>query len=170
MKRLLITILAALVLSLPAVAQAPQTYPSIITAAQQQPTLKGSLEYNPSFRKQANLAMSRVHASEAMGGKGEEAGFVVPRVGEMGGITYRPDNEGNRAGMSQNLPSDSIGALHTHDKYHVASPSKQDQAAARKSHSTIWVTSRGGLYSVDPNGNITQAFNSPTWATDKEPK
>jgi hypothetical protein len=114
--------------------------------------------------------MERIRTSEATGGKGEEAGFVIPRVGNMGKMTYQPNQEDNKAGMRQDIPLDALGALHTHDKYHVATPSPADQAAARASKKTIYVEGRNGLYSVDPMGQIMQAFQSPTWATDKNPK
>jgi hypothetical protein len=49
-------------------------------------------------------------------------------------------------------------------------PSADDIQIAKKMHHTVYVASKGGLFAVDPGGQVTHVFKSENWASDKNPK
>ena len=141
-------------------------------ATETKPTAEGAVENSDDFRYAAKKASEQSSLGESgRGGREVEAGFVVPKQGKIGKVSAELNSSAYKSGhIHQTLSSDDLGALHTHDKFHNATPSDDDIATAKMAHRTIWVTSRAGLFGVDPGGQVTQIFSKADWMNEKKKK
>jgi hypothetical protein len=64
------------------------------------------------------------------------------------------------------------GSVHSHPTLPGFSdkPSKNDIEVAKQTKKNVWVVSSSGLWNVDPSGEVSNVYQSPTWFKDKEPK
>jgi hypothetical protein len=132
--------------------------------AETKPTAEGAVENSDAFRRNAKKAVTQSVMGVVDKGKGGEAGFTVQRSGTTSPVEWQPDEDPTSSGhIKQKIESEDLGALHTHDYRHSATPSADDIEAAQKAHRVIWVTSRAGLFSVDPSGKVEQIFSKPDW-------
>ena len=143
-------------------------------ATETKPTAEGAVENSDAFRQSALKAANRAASAEVNvkhGGEGGEAGFTVQNSGVTSPIDFQSDKSSRESGhITQKITPDTLGALHTHDFRHQDTPSADDIAAAKMAHRTIWVTSRAGLFSVDPGGQVTQIFSKADWMNEKKKK
>jgi len=145
--------------------------------AHPEPSREGAVELSPAFRKAAAAAsqmaqMGEIKRSQNGGAirNTGEAGFAARRDGSVSPVVFSPDQESSKGTISQEVSSGDLGIFHTHDRYHQSDPSEADKNAAKKAHTTVWVASKDGLYSVDPSGQVTKVFTNPDWASSKNPK
>jgi hypothetical protein len=132
--------------------------------ANPQPTAAGAIENSDQFRNQSDAAWKAVN-------KGfntyAESGFSVGKDGNAGPlrteVTPRMPGQTVIDRDKINFKTSDLGVVHTHPDNSVPGPSQNDIAAAKKIGKTIWVTSQGGLYSVEKDGNVTRIFKSENW-------
>jgi hypothetical protein len=127
---------------------------------QKQPTADGAVENSPLFRTTARKAWD-----ESVSGMDPttEAAFEVDKTGATGLIRTERSPKGSIPKDRVEADPDSLGVVHTHPNAFTHGPSDNDIAAAKKAHKTIWVVSSGGLYSVDPGGNVEHVYKDPNW-------
>jgi hypothetical protein len=130
-----------------------------------QPTADGAVENSPAFKQRAQQAWD----AAVRGVRPDiESGFEVGRTGNAGPIQTQITPRGSTPqDKIQLLSPNSLGVLHTHPNTSVSSPSPGDIAAAKAAHKTVWLTSRDGLFSVDPGGKVTRIFTSDNWMKGK---
>ncbi len=122
------------------------------------------LEHSAAFRKAAADAW---HATQN-GDAAFETGFAVEQEGRPGKLKssiFAPDENVRRLRLV--ISSTSIATFHIHNKFGDPKPSPRDIEIAKTAHIIVYVTSRDGLYSVDPDGNVRHVFSSPTWFNKK---
>jgi hypothetical protein len=144
-------------------------------ATETKPTAEGAVENSDAFKQSATKAslMATTAENRVRSGHGEggEAGFTVQRSGTTSPVDFQSDASSVASGhIKQKIQPEDLGALHTHDYRHSATPSVDDVEAARKAHRVIWVTSRAGLFSVDPSGKVEQIFSKADWMNEKKKK
>jgi hypothetical protein len=133
-----------------------------------QPTKEGSLEYSPAFRAQAAAAYGK-----SLNGRmpNREAAFSVGRDGKMSPITVHDSKPGEPTTDTFQYNSNDVATWHSHPEANtIPGPSSVDIAAAKSAHKVFLISTADGLYSVDPNGAVSQVFKNPDWATAKNPK
>jgi hypothetical protein len=59
--------------------------------------------------------------------------------------------------------SDALATFHIHNNYGNPTPSALDINIAKRTHTMVYVGSRDGLYSVDPNGIVRHLFSDLDW-------
>lgn len=132
--------------------------------ANPQPTAAGAIENSDQFRNQSNAAWKAVD-------KGfntyAESGFAIDKYGNASPLRTQvtPKMPGQTTIDRDKITykTSDTGVVHTHPYNSVPGPSQNDIAAAKKIGKTIWVTSQGGLYSVEKDGTITHVFKSENW-------
>jgi hypothetical protein len=126
-----------------------------------QPTADGAVENSPAFKQRAQQAWD----AAVRGVRPDvESGFEVGRTGNAGPLQTQLTPRGSTPQDKIQLSSpNSLGVLHTHPNTSVSSPSPGDIAAAKAAHKTVWLTSRDGLFAVDPGGKVTRIFTSDNW-------
>ena len=127
-----------------------------------EPKKEGALEYSPEFKQTAKRIWSRVTNGKAEG----EAGTYFTAEGKSGDVQQSPGGYE----LSVKAPKSAPYVIHTHPDKGTDKPSPPDVASAKKYNKTIYVVSRSGLWSAEPDGNFQRVFKSPTWYEDKEPK
>lgn len=126
----------------------------------QEPTADGAVENSEAFKQRAKQAW----AESVSGLKPDiESGFNVDKTGTMGPLQTQVTPRGSLPTDKITVTPNTLGVLHTHPNAATPVPSPGDIAAAKASHKTIWLTSRNGLYAVDPKGNVTHVFKSSDW-------
>ncbi|MGA2814325.1 MAG: hypothetical protein ABSG16_23245 [Candidatus Acidiferrum sp.] len=89
----------------------------------------------------------------------------------LAGLFVTPSAQENPPGTHLSAPVIGLEvALAAPPKCGRPTPSPTDVAAAIKTKKTFYVTGAQGLYAVSPQGQVMQVFQSPSWATDKNPK
>jgi hypothetical protein len=132
-----------------------------------QPTKEGAIEYSPEFKKLA----ANMWDKSGRGVQQTEVGTYIDKSGNAGSPTeHSTDSSDHNANIKMNVPNDALAVIHTHPNHSGDRPSQADVGAAVASKKTIYVTSRTGLWAVDPGGKTTQVFSSPLWMRDKNPK
>jgi hypothetical protein len=129
------------------------------------PTKEGSLEYSAPFRKVAASAWSTSGGGTLRG----EAGTYLDAEGQPSKVQWQPEGD-SQAKMQMSVPRSAPYLIHTHPNDRGSKPSPADIRSAKEKHKTIYVTSKAGLFAVDPAGKVSQVFKSPSWASDKNPK
>jgi hypothetical protein len=126
-----------------------------------QPTAAGAVENSPAFKQRAQQAWD----AAARGVRPDvESGFEVGRTGNAGPIQTQITPRGSTPQDKIQLRSpNSLGVVHTHPNSNSPFPSPGDIAAAKAAHKTVWLTSKYGLFSVDPSGKVTNIFKSDDW-------
>jgi hypothetical protein len=147
-----------------ALSDAGYLHPALDTPATA-PTKEGSLEYSEPFRKVAAAAWN----SSALGMLPGEAGAYLDAKGQPSKVQWQ-GGDGSHAGMTVSMPAAAPYLLHTHPNNRDSAPSPQDIKSAVTAHKTIYVTSKAGLFAVDPKGNVSQVFRNSDWASQKKPK
>lgn len=130
-----------------------------------QPTAAGAVENSEAFRQRAQQAWDK-----AMNGMkpNVESGFDVGKTGTVGALQTHEAPPGSQPKDTMQVGQDSLGALHTHPSNFSSRPSPADIAAAKGTRKTMWVTSKDGLYAVDPGGNVSQVYNKADWMKKKK--
>jgi hypothetical protein len=145
---------------------------SAATTPNPQPTAAGAIENSEKFRNAAKQAVGLARADENRrkhgANAGGEAGFEIGRDGSTGKVNFAADQESTRGSMNQSVSPNTLGIFHTHDSFHQGDPSGADVAAAKKAKTTVYVTSRDGLYAVDPSGAKTKVSSDPNWFEGKK--
>jgi hypothetical protein len=130
------------------------------------PTKEGSLEYSPQFRKVAADAWCTSGAGRQQG----EAGAYLDTQGQPSKVQWQPEGGSSQARMGVSVPKSAPYLIHTHPNNRGSDPSPQDIQSATEKHKTIYVTSKAGLFAVDPGGKVSQVFRNSDWASEKNPK
>jgi hypothetical protein len=145
--------------------------PSLDYIPAPQPRASGAVEFTPAFR----AATGKAFQSTSGGlNKGEEAGFEVRRDGSTGPITNNYDGaaeqvaRGTVGHLKQTATPNTLALVHTHPQDGFAGPSSEDIAAAKKSGKVLEVASRGGLWSIGPDGKVTQIYNNQDFMNPKK--
>jgi len=125
---------------------------------------RAALEHSGAFKKAAKDAWNATRN----GTKAIEAGFSIDQYGRPGKIQT---SMGDRGDAAHNLKiissSTAMGTLHVHNKFGVPTPSENDIKAAKTLRKMVYVASREGLYSVDPDGNVLHVFDGEDWFNKK---
>jgi hypothetical protein len=131
----------------------------------------GAIENSPEFRRSAADAWKAVNKG---GNPAAESGYSVEADGGTSNIhtEVHPQTSGVAAAQHDKIAyqPDDFGVNHTHPNASSDRLSANDIAAAKKIKKNVWVTSRTGLWDVDPNGPVTQVFNDSDWMEKKDPK
>jgi proteasome lid subunit RPN8/RPN11 len=118
------------------------------------------LEHSAAFRKAARNAWRATWNGTAR----YETGFSIDQNGRPGELQSSEfasyDRLSHVAIISK---SNALGTFHIHNNYGDPRPSKLDINIAKTTRKIVYVGSRDGLYSVDPNGNVRHLFSSPNW-------
>lgn len=130
------------------------------------PTKEGSLEYSAQFRKVAADAWRTSGAGRRQG----EAGAYLDAQGQPSKVQWQPEGGSSQARMGVSVPKSAPYLIHTHPNDRGSDPSPEDLKSAAEKHKTIYVTSKAGLYAVDPAGKVSQVFRNSDWASQKKPK
>jgi len=126
-----------------------------------QPDASGVLENDPRFKAAAGQAWN----SAGNGALNMEGGFIV---GRTGGTMALPAAHGHSLQIPE-FPG-SPANVHTHENYRQSDPSEEDKDIAKRTHRTVYVVSRNGLYDVDPSGKVTQPYTNTSDIWDKNKK
>ena len=121
------------------------------------------LEHSAAFRKAAEEAW---HAT-CNGDAPYEAGFSIDRDGRPGKIQLSIAASNAKNHLSIVSKPTALGSLHVHTQYGEPTPSPHDVESAKALHEWVYVESRMGLYSVDPDGNVRHVFNDVYWFNNK---
>jgi len=93
-----------------------------------------------------------------------ETGFSIDENGRPGGL--QSSEFATHDGLSHvRLVSRSkaLGTFHIHNNYGDSKPSELDINIAKTTHKMVYVGSRDGLYSVDPDGTVRHLFRTVNW-------
>jgi hypothetical protein len=132
--------------------------------------LTGPLNANRLAKYSATLrrAAEEVWRATQNGDAPFEAGFSIDKNGHPGKVQlsqFATTNPATHLKIASNTAA--LGTLHVHDKGGEPTPSAGDSKAARMLRETIFVESRTGLYSVDPDGNVFHLFSEAHWFSKK---
>lgn len=99
-----------------------------------------------------------------------ESAFAVDNNGKISALVSNRIEQNEVAHVSLNIDSlTCVGVFHTHpDQDSVgrtlnARPSPHDIAEAKRLHKIVWVSSRMGLFRVNPDGSVEQLFDHGDW-------
>jgi hypothetical protein len=135
-----------------------------------QPSADNALENDPAFKKAASEAYSRSLANNNPNTRiAKEWGFSVGAHGEIGPMVAM-DDDATHGQLKINVRDDDIGAVHTHDFRHEATPSPRDIQSSREFKKTIYVASRAGLTAIAPDGTTTKVYDYPEDIGNKKKK
>jgi len=118
------------------------------------------LEQSAAFKKAAGDAWHATHNGTAH----FETGFAIGKDGRPGKLQssiFAPYEAAHHLQIS--FSTTDIGTFHVHNKYGDPKPSPHDIQIAKTTHKMVYVSSREGLYCVDPNGNVRHLSASETW-------
>jgi hypothetical protein len=149
-----------------ALSDAGYLHPALDTPPVAGPTKEGSLEYSEAFRKAATDAWR----ASGLGTQPGEAGAYLDAQGQPSKVQWQAEGASSQARMGVSVPKDAPYLLHTHPNDRDSAPSPQDIKSAITKNKTIYVTSKAGLYAVDPAGKVSQVFRNSDWASQKKPK
>ena len=116
------------------------------------------------FRKAAEEAWRATRNGDAP----FEAGFSIDQDGHPGKVQlslFATASAATHLSIASNQSA--LGTLHVHDKFGESTPSAGDIKSAQMLRKTIFVESRTGLYSIDPDGNVRHLFNEVDWFSKK---
>jgi len=123
------------------------------------------LERSTAFRKAAGDAWHAIQKGNAP----FESGFAIDQHGQPGELQSSMSAAGERAHhLSIVFSSDSLGTFHVHNNFANAIPSPADISIAKTTHKIVYVSSREGLYSITPDGNVRHVFINSTWFDQKK--
>jgi len=122
-----------------------------------------SLVYSVAFRKAARNAWRATSNGTAR----YETGFSIDengRPGELQISRFQSVDSLNHINHVRLISrSNDLGTFHIHNNYTYSKPSELDINIAKTTQKTVYVGSREGLYSVDPEGNVRHVFSTLTW-------
>lgn len=112
------------------------------------------------FRKAAEEAWRATQNGDAP----FEAGFSINNNGRPSKVQLSLFSTSNAA-THLVIASDSsaLGTLHVHNRFGESTPSAEDIESAKFLRKTVFVESRTGLYSVNPNGQVFHVFPEQDW-------
>jgi len=118
------------------------------------------LVHSVAFRKAARNAWRATWNGTAR----YETGFSIDENGRPGEL--QSSEFAARDGLSHVRiisRSNALGTFHIHNNYGDPRPSELDINIAKTTHKMVYVGSRDGLYSVDPDGNVRHVFITINW-------
>ena len=118
------------------------------------------LVYSVAFRKAARSAWRATWNGTAR----YETGFSIEENGRPG--VLQSSEFAPKEGLSHVRlisKSNALGTFHIHNNYGDPRPSELDINIAKTTHKMVYVGSRDGLYSVDPDGNVRHVFSKINW-------
>jgi len=118
------------------------------------------LVYSVAFRKAARNAWRATWNGTAR----YETGFSIDENGRPGRL--QSSEFAPKEGLSHVRlisKSNALGTFHIHNNYGDPRPSELDINIAKVTHKMVYVGSRDGLYSVDPDGNVRHLFSAVNW-------
>jgi hypothetical protein len=130
------------------------------------PSAQGALENSAAFRQVANQAWR----TSGLGTQPGEAGAYLDAQGQPSKVQWQPEGQSNQAKMDISVPKSAPYLIHTHPNNKRSDPSPGDIKSAQTANKTIYVTSKSGLYAVDPSGKVSQVFRDGNWASEKKPQ
>ena len=152
--------------SLESVHSALSNDPKYLPDFSTKPTAAGAVENSAQFRRSASDAWNAVSKG---GNAAAESGYSVEADGGTSNIhtEVHPQTSGIATAQHDKISyqPDDFGINHTHPSSSSDRPSSNDVEAAKKIKKNIWVTSRTGLWNVDPNGKVTQVYDNSDWMT-----
>jgi hypothetical protein len=114
------------------------------------------------FRKAAEEAWRATQNGDAP----FEAGFSINNDGRPGKVQlslFSTSNAATHLVIASNASA--LGTLHVHNRFGESTPSTEDIDSAKSLRKTVFVESRTGLYSINPNGQVSHVFPEPDWFT-----
>jgi hypothetical protein len=141
-----------------------EVHNALLDAGYGQPTAEGAVENSEDFKAKARQAWEKTSNGQGQ----EEAGFWTGATGKSVEIPGVTQDESGHGHQSQTAAPSALGLAHVHNNHLQEDPSRNDIEQAKKSHKTIWVVSRGGLYSVGPSGEVTHIYSNPDWMKQKK--
>jgi hypothetical protein len=120
----------------------------------------GFASHSLPFRKAAEVAWRATQNGDAP----FEAGFSINNDGSPGKLQLSLF-AASHAATHLSIASDSsaLGTLHVHNRFGEPTPSPGDIESAKLLRKTVFVESRAGLYSIDPDGNVLHVFPEEDW-------
>ena len=118
------------------------------------------LVYSAAFRKAARNAWRATWNGTAR----YETGFSIDekgRPGELQSSEFATYDALRHVRLVSR--SNALGTFHVHNNYGDPRPSELDTNIAKTTHKMVYVGSRDGLYSVDPDGNVRHLFRTVNW-------
>ena len=120
--------------------------------------------HSASFRKAAEEAWHAARNGDAP----FETGFSIDKDGQPGKVQLSILATADAATHLRIASSSSaLGTLHVHNKFGEPTPSPGDIQSARMLGKLLYVESRTGLYSVNPDGTVRHLFNDLDWFTEQ---
>ena len=117
-------------------------------------------KHSAPFRKAAEEAWRATHNGDAP----FEAGFSINDDGHPGKLQLSLFEAVDAATHLTLVSSTSaLGTLHVHNKFGESTPSAADVRSAKSLRKTVFVESRTGLYSINPDGTVFHVFNEADW-------
>jgi len=143
-----------------------------LVSRQKQPTVEGTLEYDPAFKESARKAWEEV----SYGDLPQEAGFMVSRDGGVAPLKLGKEIGSTETVGSTNfkIPSGGVFAIvHTHPrpsrgKPWLQQPSQPDIDLAKSCKLNVFVVSASGLWLAEPDGNLVHVFTNNDWMNKKK--
>jgi hypothetical protein len=118
------------------------------------------LVHSVAFRKAARKAWRATWNGTAR----YETGFSIDENGRPGELQSSEFAfQGGLSHLRLVSKSNALGTFHIHNNYGDPKPSELDINIAKTTHKMVYVGSRDGLYSVDPDGNVRQVFTTVNW-------
>jgi hypothetical protein len=118
------------------------------------------LVHSVAFRKAARKAWRATWNGSAR----YETGFSIDETGRPGEVQSSEfASQGGLNHLRLISKSNALGTFHIHNNYGDPRPSELDVNIAKATHKMVYVGSRDGLYSVDPDGNVRQVFSTANW-------
>ena len=120
----------------------------------------GELVYSVAFRKAARNAWRATWNGTSR----YETGFSIDengRPGELQSSEFASHDALSHVRLISR--SNALGTFHIHNNYGNPRPSELDINIAKTTHKMVYVGSRDGLYSVDPDGNVRHLFSDLDW-------
>lgn len=128
--------------------------------------VKAQTESTPEFRAAAKHAWE----SSMYGRFPIEAAFAVDATGKPGKLVETRIEQNEVAHSTLQIDaSNSLGVFHTHPDQDAVGrtlngrPSPHDIAEAKRIGKIVWVTSRLGLFRVNPDGSVDQVYDRGDW-------
>lgn len=127
------------------------------------------VQERPDVQRCADAAMVEVEPGQA----NYEVGTVFDKNGKPihfdtgAGDLRQPDQS---SGMRIHINPTEFADANVHNQYGQPGPSPADVDVAKRSHKRLYVLSEGGLFAVDPAGNVTHPYTNVNDATSKKKK